>query len=484
MMRVRGRRWVWGLVVFCVEVASASHAQTFTTLLRFDGTDGKYARAALIQGADGNLYGTTTEGGHSRHGNAFSLTPSGQLTAQHDFCMLVGCADGDDPIDSLTLAGNAKFYGTTSSGGALGPTGCGTVFEGTASGTVATLYSFEGPDGCNPSGLVQAANGNFYGTTSNGGLNGGGVVFEISASGTFTTLYNFCSLPNCVDGAVPFASLIQGTDGNLYGTTVAGGANQNAKYCNGCGTVFKITAAGKLTTMHSFCSLANCTDGIGPYGSLVQATDGNFYGTTSAGGKHDRGTIFRIIPNGTLAGLYHFCTLPACADGRSPQSSLIQASDGNFYGTTQLGGDSGYGTAFEITPAGALTVLHNFCPANCADGSYAYGSLLQATDGKFYGTTSQGGTGNYGTVFSLDTGLAPFVSFIRNPAKIGQQFGILGYGLSGTSSVVFNGTSANFTAKSDTLLIATVPAGATTGYVTVTTPSDALTSNVPFRVIP
>ena len=180
--------------------------------------------------------------------------------------------------------------------------------------------------------------------------------------------------------------------------------------------------------------------------------------------------------------MYSFCSLTNCADGSSP-NLLTQGSDGNFYGTTESGG-IGDGTVFEITSTGTLTTLHSMCSETlCSDGSSPIGGLLQATNGAFYGTTYMGGTSNDGIVFRLNTGLAPFVSFIRNPAKVGQQFGILGYGLSGTSGVVFNGTSANFTAKSDTLLVATVPSGATTGYVTVITPSGTLTSNVPFRVI-
>lgn len=354
-----------------------------------------------------------------------------------------------------------------------------------------TLHTFDEIDGCGPySGLVQAANGNFYGTTSGGGK--GGTVFEITAAGKFTTIYGFCSLPSCADGERPEASLVQGSDGNFYGTTALGGSGldcPSSQNPDGCGTAFKITPAGKLTTLYSFCSVPNCADGNGPDAPLIQASNGNLYGTAFYGGAncspYGCGSAFEITPGGKLTTLYSFCSLPNCADGTEP-GPLVQATDGNFYGTTFAGGTGtgNNGTIFQITSVGTLTTLYSFCSLpNCAEGGLGSAGLLQATNGVIYGTTNAGGTGNDGTFFSLDMGLAPFVSFIRNPAKVGQQFGILGYGLTGTSSVLLNGVAAKFTMHSDTLLIATVPSGATSGSVTVTTPSGMLTSNVPFRVI-
>jgi uncharacterized repeat protein (TIGR03803 family) len=306
------------------------------------------------------------------------------------------------------------------------------------------------------------------------------------AGGILTTLYSFCSLINCADGVFPYGPLAQATNGKFYGTTYEGGANHNTEFCSGeCGTVFEVAGAGTLTTLYNFCSLAGCADGAEPEGPLLQAVDGNLYGTTAGGGNDGNGTVFKLTPAGTLTTLYSFCSLTNCIDGSRPQGSLVQATDGNFYGVTSDGGGNNRGTIFEMTPAGTLSTLYSFCAqVLCPDGELPSGELLQATNGNFYGTTSEGGTHNDGTVFRLSTGLGPFVALLRNPAKVGQQFGILGYGLTGTSSVSFNGTPASFKAQSDTLLIATVPAGATTGYVTVTTPSGTLTSNVPFRVIP
>jgi len=494
MTRMSAWRWAWGVVVFCAMAATISSAQgTFTTLLSFDGTHGSGSSGALTQGSDGNFYGTGG-GGANYRGTVYKVTPDGRLTRLHSFCTLARCADGEYPQSTLVQATNGKFYGTALSGGS-GPDGCGTVFEITSVGQLTVLHTFVGADGCGPySGLIQAANGSLYGTTYVGGLSSnGGTVFKISEAGEFTSLYSFCSLTNCADGARPMSSLVQGTDGNLYGVTVLGGYSNACSisvFPSGCGTVFKITPSGKLTTVYNFCSLPNCADGAGPMASLIQATNGNFYGTTYNGGTnclpYGCGTAFEITPTGKFTMLHSFCSLANCADGYYLQSPLMQATDGNFYGTTPYGDTEIYpgGTIFEITSTDAFISIYSFCSlANCADGGIPLGGLLQATNGTFYGTTTQGGTSSDGTAFILDVGLAPFVSFIHNPAKIGQQFGILGYGLTGTTSVSFNGTPAKFKAQSDTLLVATVPAGATTGYVTVTTPSATLTSNVPFHVI-
>ncbi len=500
MVKVHGSRWVWGVILVCAATAGLSRGQTFTTLASFDGKNGNYPSMALVQATDGNFYGTTEYGGASCGyrggygcGTVFKINRTGNLTRLYSFCTLAQCADGKQPGDSLVQATNGKFYGTTLSGG-TDPDGCGTVFEITAAGKLTTLHTFEVIDGCGPySGLIQSANGNFYGTTNTGGAQGGGTVFEITAAGKFTSVYSFCSLTNCADGERPLASLVQGADGNFYGTTALGGSRidcPSSQDPDGCGTVFRITPAGKLATLYSFCSLPNCADGNGPDAPLIQAINGNLYGTTFYGGAncspYGCGTAFKITPGGKLTTLYSFCSLPNCADGDEP-APVIQATDGNLYGTTFAGGtgNGNNGTIFQITPAGILTTLYSFCSLpNCADGAFGSAGLLQATNGIIYGTANAGGTSGDGTVFSLDMGLGPFVSFIRNPSKVGQQFGILGYGLTGTTGVSLNGIPAKFVTHADTLLIATVPAGATTGYVTVTTPSGTLTSNVPFRVIP
>src|ERR1022692_4823686 len=260
---------------------------------------------------------------------------------------------------------------------------CATTAIAQPAQTLTTLYSFCSqsgcPDGSDPiAGLVQATNGDLYGTTAKGGANGGGTVFKITPGGTLTTLYSFCSQTNCMDGVEPYAGLVQAANGDLYGTTVAGGAN-------GYGTVFKITPGGTLTMVYSFCSQTNCADGAYPEAGLVQAANGDLYGTTPQGGANRGGTIFKITPGGTLTTLYSFCFQSGCTDGSTPFAGLVQAANGDLYGTTFYGGSGG--TVFKITPGGTLTTLYNFCSqTNCTDGDQPFAGLVQAANGDLYGT--------------------------------------------------------------------------------------------------
>jgi len=450
-----------------------SPAQTFTTLHSFDYTDGQ-APYGLVQGTNGDLYGTTYSGGAKDDGTVFKITPTGILTMLYSFCSAYPCQDGAEPGTGLVQANNGDFYGTTQNGGA---DGYGTVFKITPSGTLTTLHSFDGTDGANPyAGPVQASNGDFFGTTQNGGTNNKGTVFKITPSGTLTTLHSF----DGTDGELPYAKLVQVTDGNLYGTTQAGGAN-------GVGTVFKITPSGALKTLYSFCSQSDCTDGELPSAGLIQAANGDLYGTTAYGGSGSDGTVFKITLGGGLTTLHSFDG----TDGANPNGgSLIHATDGGLYGTTAYGGTDttgcggiGCGTVFKITPSGTLTILYSFCSQNgCTDGDYPVAGLLQDTNGHFYGTTAMGGANGYGTVFGLSVGLGPFVQTQPVSGKAGAAVRILGTKLTGATSVKFNGTAAVFKVVSGSLITTTVPAGATTGEVKVKTPRGTLNSNVDFRV--
>jgi uncharacterized repeat protein (TIGR03803 family) len=461
-------------------------------LFSFNYTDGAYSEAELVQATNGNLYGTTGGGGaNGNYGTVFKITPSGTLTTLYSFCSQSGCTDGSNPYAGVVQATNGDFYGTTGYGGAnCAPTGCGTIFKMTPSGTLTTLYSFCSQSGCTdgeyPFGaLVQATNGNLYGTTRFGGANGNyGTVFKITPGGTLTTLYSFCSQSGCTDGAYSEAELVQATNGNLYGTTGGGGANGNY------GTVFKITPGGTLTTLYSFCSQSGCTDGYFPNTPLVQATNGDLYGTTYGGGANGNyGTVFKIAPGGTLTTLYSFCSQSGCTDGDSSWAGLVQATNGNLYGTTYGGGANGYGTVFQITPGGTLTTLYSFCSqSGCTDGDSSLAGLVQDTNGDLYGTTWEGGANDVGcsqgcgTVFRLSVGLGPFVETRPTSGKVGKFVEILGSDLTGATRVTFNGTAAKFTVVSPSLITTTVPTGATTGKVRVVTPSGTLSSNVPFRV--
>jgi uncharacterized repeat protein (TIGR03803 family) len=473
--------------VLCGTAAMVLPAQTFTTLHNFDNTDGAAPTGALVQGADGNLYGTTTgELGINDNGTVFKISTNGAFTLLHSFDK----TDGTLPYGGLIQDLTGNFYGTTISGGLNRPAycseGCGTVFEVTANGTLTTLYGFCFQPGCTDgagpyAGLVQAANGDFYGTTTfAGGSNDHGTVFKMTADGALTTLHSFCSQSGCTDGYGAYTGLIQAANGELYGTTYYGGAN-------GAGTVYKITPSGTLTTLYSFCSQTGCADGEYPDAALVQAANGDLYGTTIKGGANlNHGTVFRITPGGELTTLYSFCSQSNCADGYTA-NGLIQATDGNFYGTTSEGGAYFNGTIFKITPGGALTTLYTFCSQSlCPDGYYPAAALVQATDGNFYGTAKYGGTNSYGTVFRLSVGLGPFVETQPTSGKVGSIVKILGTDLTGASRVTFNGTRAVFgvSSGSATEITTTVPAGATSGEVQVVTPGGTLSSNVSFRVVP
>jgi uncharacterized repeat protein (TIGR03803 family) len=458
--------------------AIASPAQTFNTLVDFNNTNGAHPFSVnLIQGADGDFYGTTFGGGANNEGTVFKIDIRGALTTLYSFCSQTNCPDGKSPGVGLLQAGNGNFYGTAAQGGAHGG---GTVFKITPKGALTTLYDFcpQAPcvDGSVPESLIRATDGNFYGLTRSGGTANKGTVFKMTAGGALSTLHSFCNGGGgCADGKTPNPGLIQATDGDFYGTTFHGSPG-------GYGTVFKITSGGTFTNLYTFCSQSSCADGEWPFAGLMQAADGNFYGTTETGGPKGHGAVFKITSGGALTILYSFCAQKNCPDGAYLLSGLVQATDGNFYGTTSYGGLNKLGTIFELTSGGSLTTLHNF---NGTDGELFLGTLLQATNGTFYGDSRAGGTtNNDGTVFSLSVGLGPFVATNPTSGKVGAKVVILGNNLKGATSVTFNGTNQPTFAvnKSGSAITTTVPSGATTGTVEVTTPKKLLKSNVVFRV--
>ncbi len=486
MHEVTASKMVCIVFVACLTMAIPSAAQTFHTLVNFDNSNGSSPQLPPVQGVDGNLYGVTFSGGLNGRGTVYQITPDGMLRSLYNFCSQPQCTDGEFPFGALVPGSDGNLYGITLNGGAYSE---GTAFKLTLQGQLTSVYTFcsqaNCADGAAPNGLLIATDGNFYGTTMGGGGNGGGTVFKLTPQGALTVLYNFCSQINCADGYDSNASsgtLTEGTDGNFYGLTDVGGSRVGNCSPLGCGTAYKITPQGKFTTLYTFCSLSNCA-GAGPYW-LMQAADGFFYGVTGYGGPFG-GTIFKLTSQGKLTTLYSFCAKSGCTDGKEPIWLVQAAGAGAFYGATFRGGSgtkcrSGCGTVFEIPSRGSLTSLHSF---DLTDGSYPYG-LAQATNGTFYGITSEGGADGYGTVFSLATGLAPFVESLPTSGKVGAKVLILGTDLTGATEVSFNGTAATFTVVSATEIAATVPSGATTGSVLVTTPSGTLKSNVVFRVRP
>ncbi|MGA2878850.1 MAG: choice-of-anchor tandem repeat GloVer-containing protein [Bryobacteraceae bacterium] len=503
---------VFGKLALCGLAGLALPAETtFTTLYSFclqtGCTDGE-TPWGLVQAVNGDLYGTTygsldpnAANGYSL-GTVFKISPSGTLKTVYAFCAQTGCPDGEYPPAGLVQGVNGELYGTTQYGGDnAGPLGVGggTVFKISPAGKLTTLYDFCAQSACKDglypiAGLVRAANGDLYGSTSAGGLYSYGTIFKITPNGTLTTLYSFCSEGGaCTDGQYPVGALIQARNGYLYGTTSEGGGTTS----NG-GTIFKITTSGKLTTLYRFCAQANCSDGANPNG-LVQAADGDFYGVTQSGGTHNTfppaglaGTIFKITASGKLTTLYNFCAETNCADGIRPNPTLLQATDGDLYGTTVYGGAYGplYGTVFKITPGGTLTTLHGFCAqSGCPDGYGPISGLIQATDGDLYGTASEGGANpspdySGGTVFRLSVGLEPFVKTLPVIGTTDSKVDILGNDLIGATSVSFNGTPAVFEVVSNSEITTTVPTGATSGTVEVVTPERTLKSNVRFEVSP
>jgi uncharacterized repeat protein (TIGR03803 family) len=469
------------LFVILFATVLKSPAQTYSVSFTFNGDDGAYPESPLIGAFVGGSsneyvfsYGTTFSGGVAG--------PCGQqwgcgtiATNQYSFACFENCPNGVLPTGGLVQASNGSLYGTAQLGGTSqttscseNVTGCGTIFAVSLTGAgVSNIHSFSYSDGGVPtSGLIQAKSGNLYGTTTQGGANGNyGTVFQLTLAGQFTTIYNFCAEANCVDGYQPSGPLVQGTDGNLYGTTLEGGVNSH-------GTVFKITPQGKLTTLYSFCALTNCADGAGPSGGLIQAADGDFYGTAS--------NVFKITPTGKLTTLYSF------TDGQAPLAGVIQATDGNFYGTTYGGGANSRGTIFKLTPTGKLTTLYSFCSqSNCDDGVYPMAGLLEDTSGNLDGAASAGGLYGFGTLYSISVGLSPFVKTSVGNGIVGTEVMIYGSNFVPATSVSFNGTPAAFTALSSTVISTAVPSGATTGYISVGGTADGtLKSNLAFKVTP
>jgi uncharacterized repeat protein (TIGR03803 family) len=378
-------------------------AQTFRVVHPFTDVPNGLSPAVplLMDGAAGNLYGTTAYGGIGKlgAGTIFKLSPSGQLIVLYKF---TGLQDGSLPFSDLVRDGAGNLYGTTFEGGgcSVHSYGCGVVYKLNLSNVEAVLHTFSGkPDGAYPEGgVVLDPAGNLYGTTAEGGNRcsldplGCGTIFRIDPSGHETVLHRFTG---GMDGASPAGDLLRDESGNLYGTAAFGGSSN-------FGVVYKLTPQGKLIVLHSF---LGDPDGVRPLAGLIRDASGNMYGTTYYGGSGGWGAVFEISSAGTESVLYSFCSHTECGsasnEGTFPEGALVRDAAGNLYGTASGGGAIGQGTVFKIDPSGNETPLYTFLSG--ADGGVPTAGLLLGENGILYGTTKYRGTNfNFGgSVFAI-----------------------------------------------------------------------------------
>jgi uncharacterized repeat protein (TIGR03803 family) len=439
-----------------------AQAQTYSVVSDFFGISNgpMYLKNAgqIPQGRDGNLYGTSHEGGTAGLGTFFSVSPSGTELTPYSF----DGSKGSYPDFGLTLGSDGNFYSVTPLGGS---SNLGVLYKITSAGAITVLHTFTNTgDGEEPSSPpVQGKDGNYYGITSQ---LPGSVFYKVTPAGVYTVLHTMVSTDG-YDGA----GLTLGSDGNFYGASYYGGTNNE-------GTIFKVSTKGVYKVLYNF----DGTHGYHSFAPPVQGTDGKFYGITSAGGPTNDGVIYRFTSSGAYTVLHD---LTAATDGGTPQGGLMQATDGNFYGAASLGGSLGGGTLFKITPAGAFTVVYDFNGSDDTDGSDPESTLTQNTNGLLYGDTYYSPGNAYGIFYSLNIGAKPFARLASTSGLVASSVGIFGLGFSSKSVVKFDGVTATGVVLQGTSYItAPVPAGALTGSVTVTTGSTTLTSNAIFKVLP
>jgi uncharacterized repeat protein (TIGR03803 family) len=381
------------LVGFNTMLAPAGKAQTFTNLYSFTGTnDGGTPNGGLIQGKDGNLYGTTGYGGKQDGGTAFRISTGGALTILYSF------NDGEYFGSPLAQGTDGGFYGTS---GFINGTAGGKVFKISSNGVLTVLHSFSGSDGASPNyGVMQGRDGNFYGTTEvvQSGFTGG-TIYKISINGSYSVLHQF----NDQAYSGPVGGLVQGTDGNLYGATYGDGNNS-------FGTVFKISTNGVFNVLHLF---DGSIEGYSPESGLIEGKDGYFYGATPFGpfpksGPLGYGTIYKMSTNGMFTTIHVFDSL----DGWQPNVALLQGSDGDFYGTTSIG-NTNAGFIFKISSEGNFAPLHEF---SIAGGGFTQ-SLVQGRDGILYGSTPSGGSHSQGSIFALALPSPPLLAISLSPSN-------------------------------------------------------------------
>lgn len=423
---------------------------TFTKKVDFNGSaDGGNPYGTLMLASNGKLYGMLTTGGLNNSGVLFEYNPTTSIfTKKFDFASAI---DGIMPFGSLIQAGNGKIYGMTSAGGTLN---LGILFEyDLTTSTCVKKVDFNGATlGSTPYGtLMKASSGNLYGMTGYGGTSGFGVLFEYNpTTSTYAKKIDFEKAPN---GSKPITPLIQATNGKLYGTTYYGGTTAG-------GVLFEFSR--ETSTYTTILHFVGASNGSSPYGSLLQASNGKIYGTTNTGGANNGGVIFEFNP-ASSSYLKKF-DFEVITSGRSPNGSLIQATNGKLYGMTERGGASDMGSLFEYDPNTDVFIKKiNF--TGTINGSYPKGSLVQASNGKIYGMTSEGGANNYGVLFEYDPITSTFTKKLdfagitngRNPygsltqASNGKLYGMTYRGGTNSYGVLFefDPTTSTFTKKFD-----------------------------------
>jgi uncharacterized repeat protein (TIGR03803 family) len=465
---------LFAVVALFVAVATRSQAQTVNTLYSFSSnssTQPIMPYGSMAQGRDGAFYGISQSGNGCCQGWFYKISSTGVLTPLHALSQ----AEGTN-CNGLTLGTDGNFYGTCFSGGTYS---FGTLLKVTPSGTLTVLHNFSGvADGCDPlAPPIQGVDGNFYGTTYFCGGTDLGSVYKYTPAGAYKILYNFQGPPTDLQNP---HGLIQGSDGNLWGMGDEGGAQNSV--CPGCGGVFKMTLAGKETIVYTF---KGGTDGQDPYTSLVQASDGNFYGTTEGAGGSNLGTVFKLTPKGVETVLHNYSTQ---TQGAFPRLPLTQGPDGLLYGiaTDCAGGGCSQAGLFDITTKGVYSSLYLYPIIGGNNNSLPYSPLLLSTNGTLYSATEGGGSNGVGSFYSLSTSYAPFISLVNvSSGTVGTQVGILGQNFTAASVVKFGGTAATTKALTgSTFILATVPIGALTGKVTVTTGTATLSTAATFKVKP
>jgi uncharacterized repeat protein (TIGR03803 family) len=477
--------WIYGLAtpsirrLFITSVAAVATlslpmmaiAQTVAGLYEYPGTNnnttGLTNTASIAQGLDGNNYMSDQTDGEYGLGSVYDISPAGNPTTLYSFCEEGGSCSttGALPFGGVTLGSDGNFYGTVQNGGTYG---FGQVVKLTSKGVRTTVYNFTGAlpgDGGAPDYPVfLATDGDLWGVQNNSC----GGVFKVTLKGVISN-YAF----DCTNGSNPNLPT-EGSDGNFYGTTIRGGDAS----CGGCGVIYKVTPAGKITVLYTF--TASSSDGAYPYGVLVEGSDGNYWGVAEQGGTVGAGSIFKISPSGKFTQVYSFTGAP---DGAYPITGLTLGSDGNFYGTTNSGGENNAGAIFEITTSGKYSVLYSFVPSTVGPGFGPCTVMFQNTNGIFYGNTCGNSLGG-SYFYSLNMGLSPFVRTVSPSGQVGATIEFLGQNFTGTTEVEFAGVAATFKVVSATELTAVVPTTAVTGLVSVVTPSGKLTATSNFLVLP